>query len=165
MLLFWLCLLLAGLPAAPLPEPLANAQQALKEMRDSVTAIEQARTQADAQGETELATCYAQKLVPMNTLLTIAEQTDARLTQAVAENDATHIGLESRKIEVALAKIREFYAEASACLLPPGSSRIATRLSGSVPDVSESSPMEGDLGEDSLFVPDVIAEPPCSSCF
>ena len=44
MLLFWLSFLLAGLPAAPLPEPLANAQQAIKEMRGSVEAVEQARS-------------------------------------------------------------------------------------------------------------------------
>ena len=165
MLLFWLSFLLAGLPAAPLPEPLANAQQAIKEMRGSVEAVEQARALAEAQGQTDLATCYAQKLVPMQTLLTIAEQTDARLVQAVAENDATHTGLESRKIEVALAKVREFYSEASACLLPSGSSRSTTRLSGSVPDVDVSESGSMDEAEDSLFVPDVIAEPPCSSCF
>ena len=132
-------------------------------MRDSVAVIDHARAQAEAQGQTDLVTCYDQKFVPMRTLLTIAEQTDTRLAQAVAENDAAHIGLESHKIEVAFAKIREFYSEAGACLLPSGSSRSTTCLSGSVPDVSESG--SPDEEEDSLFVPDVIAEPPCSSCF
>lgn len=97
-------------------EKVEFTRSAMEEMAASVKEVENLLEKAQREKNEEQIDCLTRKLTPMRSLVDISRQSNTLMQQALASNDAVHADQEFRKIAVALAKTREFLAEAKACV-------------------------------------------------
>ena len=83
-------------------------------VRTTETLLEKA--QKDKDKNTEEIECLQRKLTPMKGMQDVSSVSANSLQSYVAARDAVHTDQEYRKIAVALAKTRDFLAEAQACV-------------------------------------------------
>lgn len=109
-------------------EKLDFARQALIEMEDAAKRVDKLLDQAERGGDPDTIQCVRMKQASIRTLGQVSERAQASMSEAIAAGDDALADHEFRKITVATSKVRQFLAEAEACLGEAGSSDGVTDL-------------------------------------
>jgi hypothetical protein len=128
-------------------EKVEFARSAVEEIGTSVKTVEKLLEQAEKDKDEEAKECLTRKLTAMRSLFEVVKVSNNNMQQALAGSDMTHADLEFRKVAVALAKTRDFLAEAHACVGKAGAERGDSAVS-----INE--------GPESLVDPTVVEDPP-----
>ena len=99
-----------------LKEKLDFAAEAIAEMQESVKLVEKIQEQVTREGDEELIQCVRTKLASVKALTDVSERANESMTDALAESNDERAEHEYRKIAIALSKVRQFAAEAEACI-------------------------------------------------
>ncbi|MFZ5475782.1 MAG: hypothetical protein ACOZNI_03310 [Myxococcota bacterium] len=104
-------------------EKVEFARSAVDEIGTSVKTVEKLLEQATKDKDEEAKECLTRKLTAMKALHEVVKVSNNNMQQALASSDMVHADLEFRKVAVALAKTRDFLAEAHACVGKAGAER------------------------------------------
>lgn len=130
-------------------EKLDFARNALSEMQDASKRVEKLLDQAEKGGDPETIQCVRMKQASIRTLSQVSERAQASMSEAIAQGDDAMADHEFRKIAVAVSKVRQFAAEAEACLGEAGDADGVTDLQVEADGEASSDdtePITGDLG-------------------
>ncbi len=97
-------------------EKLAFALDAIAEMNDAVRGLEKLQDQVVREGDEELIQCVRMKMASVKALTDVSERANESMTDALAEGNDKLAEHEFRKIAISLSKVRQFVAEAEACV-------------------------------------------------
>lgn len=96
-------------------EKIRFADMALEEMRLSVEDVSKMVEVAERENAMVAIQCLSRKLTTMRALLEVSESSGITMRQALADGEYETAEHEYRKIAIALARVRQFRAEADAC--------------------------------------------------
>ena len=96
-------------------EKIRFTDMALEEMRASVNEVSKMVEVAEREKAMVAIQCLSRKLTTMRALLEVSESSGITLKQALADGEYETAEHEYRKIAIALARVRQFRAEADAC--------------------------------------------------
>jgi len=109
-------------------EKIRFADGALEEMRTSVKDVGKMLESAERDKDMVRIQCLGKKATTMRALLEVSEASAITLKQALASGEYESAEHEYRKIAIALAKIKQFRAEADACGGGPGAQPGSTQI-------------------------------------
>lgn len=130
-------------------EKLDFARDALVEMVDTTKDAEKLLDQAEKGGDPDQIQCVRLKLASIKTLTQVSERAQSNMSEAIASEGDLLAAHEFRKIAVALSKVRQFIAEAEACMGEAGSADGSTEVSVNkegISDAEETEPLTGEIG-------------------
>ena len=130
-------------------EKLDFARDALAEMDSTKKRAEKLLDQAERGGEGDQIQCVRLKLASIKTLKQVSERAQSNMSEAIASENDLLADHEFRKIAVALSKVRQFIAEAEACMGEVGSADGSTEVSVNkegISDAEETEPLTGEIG-------------------
>ena len=134
-------------------------RSALEEMMSGLKSVSKLADAARREGDEEMIRCVQMRLSNIRALLMVSERANRAMKEAVAAASPARAEHEFRKVGVSLAKVRQFAAEADACMgdsgAAPGTSEV---------QVSESGLTEGDDTQalDNYFLVIGVDPPPVS---
>jgi hypothetical protein len=96
-------------------EKIRFTDMALEEMRASVKEVAKMVEVAEREKAMVAIQCLSRKITTMRALLEVSESSAVTLKQALSAGEYENAEHEYRKIAIALAKVRQFRAEADAC--------------------------------------------------
>lgn len=102
-------------------EKLEFASEAIAEMDDAVKRTEKIQEQVTRDGDEDIIQCVRIKLASIKALTDVSERANNSMTDALADGNDERAEHEFRKIAIALSKVRQFVAEAEACVGQGGS--------------------------------------------
>jgi hypothetical protein len=134
-------------------QKLEFSQNALSEMDEAVARVQKLLKTAEGTGEPEQIECVSVKLRAIKALREVASRSQGRMNEALAAGQDFKADTELRQISVALGKVRQFQAEAEACVGEAGTSQGDTirDYDGPAevgPDDTEGTYSEGEIGVD-----------------
>jgi len=97
-------------------EQLDFSRQAVTEMREAVGQVNQYLQQAQQGGDEERIQCVRMKQASIKALSDVSERASNSMQKAMAGGTPDRAQHEFRKVAVALSKVRQFMAEAEACI-------------------------------------------------
>ena len=97
-------------------EKLDFASEAITEMDDAVKQTEKLQEQVTREGDEDIIQCVRIKLASIKALADVSERANDSMTDALADGNDERAEHEFRKIAIALSKVRQFVAEAEACV-------------------------------------------------
>ncbi len=142
-------------------EKLDFARNAITEMSDSLKSVEKFLEQATRDGDEELIQCVRIKQASVKALLDVSERANESMQEALASGNDGRAEHEFRKIAVSLSKIRQFTAEAEACIGQDGVTEGTTEVDVDVKGITDGD--ETTSGDDIDGV--VGIDPPDGSIF
>jgi hypothetical protein len=90
-------------------------------MDDAVKRTEKIQEQVTRDGDEDIIQCVRIKLASIKALTDVSERANNSMTDALADGNDERAEHEFRKIAIALSKVRQFVAEAEACVGQGGS--------------------------------------------
>ncbi|MDP6933053.1 MAG: hypothetical protein QGG40_09060 [Myxococcota bacterium] len=121
-------------------EKLEFASAALDEMRSAVKSSEKMLTNAQREDDVEMSQCLRNKMASMRALAEVSEGARGAMQEALASSNMERAEHEFRKVAVAVSKVRQFMAEAEACLgegaARPGTTEVEVTVEG-ITDVED----------------------------
>jgi hypothetical protein len=141
-------------------EKLDFAANAIVEMNDGVKTVEKLQEQVTRSGDEELIQCVRIKMASVRALADVSEGANVAMTEALAAGNDERAEFEFRKIAIGLSKVRQFVAEASACVGQGGSVDGDTEVSVNAQGVAE-----GDDTEENNTDGVIGKDPPSTSQF
>jgi hypothetical protein len=141
-------------------EKLDFAVEAITEMGEGVKTVEKLQEQVTRDGDEELIQCVRIKMASVKALTDVSERANESMTDALAEGNDERAEHEFRKIAIALNKVRQFVAEAEACVGQGGVVDGDTEVT-----VDSQGVPEGDDTEGGEITDDNFVDPPESSAF
>ena len=109
-------------------------RSALEEMMSGLKAVSKLADAARREGDDEMVQCVQARLSNIRALLMVSERANGALKEAVGSSNVQRAEHEFRKVVVSLAKVRQFTAEADACMgdagTTPGTSEVQVTQSG-----------------------------------
>ena len=97
-------------------EKLSFSEQAMGEMRADVQYVSRLMETAEREKDPVKIQCLGKKLTTMRALVEVTENSNTSMRQAITAGENDRADHEFRKIQVALAKVKQFRSEAEACL-------------------------------------------------
>jgi hypothetical protein len=147
---------------APPREMAAFARSATEEILGASKAISRMVDQARRDNELEEVNCLESRLSYVRALLMVTERANGAMKDAQAAGIADRSEHEFRKMAVAVSKVRQFMAEAEACLGEGGATPGTTELNvDEGAGLEEADPTEA-LDDSSVVV---VPDPPVTSPF
>jgi len=134
-------------------------RSSLEEMMNGLKSVSKLADSARREGDEEMIRCVQMRLSNIRALLMVSERANGAMKEAVAAASPQRAEHEFRKVVVSLAKVRQFAAEADACMgdagTAPGTSEV---------QVSEAGLTEGDDSQalDDYFLVVGVDPPPVS---
>ncbi|MDG1479651.1 MAG: hypothetical protein P8R54_08670 [Myxococcota bacterium] len=141
-------------------EKLDWAADAIVEMNDGVKTVEKLQEQVTRSGDEELIQCVRIKMASVRALADVSVGANAAMTDALADGNDERAEFEFRKIAIGLSKVRQFVAEAEACVGQGGTVDGDTEVS-----VNSQGIAEGDDTEESSTDGIIGNDPPDASAF
>lgn len=141
-------------------EKLDFAADAIVEMNDGIKTVEKLQEQVTREGDEELIQCVRIKMASIKALTDVSERANESMTDALADGNDERAEHEFRKIAIALSKVRQFVAEAEACVGQGGAVDGDTEVTVDAQGIAEGDDTEGD-DTDGFIEPD----PPSASQF
>jgi hypothetical protein len=92
------------------------ATQAIAEMQNAVKSVGRKLEAAEKEGDDLKIQCLSKKLSGIRALSEVSEDAQVAMERAINSGDSRLADHEFRKIAVALSKVRQFMAEADACV-------------------------------------------------
>jgi len=118
---------------------------ALEEMMNGLKSVSRLSEAARREGDDEMLRCVQVKLSNVRALLMVSERANGAMKEAQARASNERAEHEFRKIVVSLAKVRQFVAEAEACMgdvgTTPGTSEVQVDAAG-LEGTDEMEPMD-----------------------
>jgi hypothetical protein len=118
-------------------EKLDFTDAALSEMKDNIKAIRKLMDSAERDGDLDQIQCVRNKLASIQALLSVSERAQGAMKDALSNGQVDRAEYEFRKLAVAISKVRQFMAEAQACVgtedLANGSSQNIDVSTGALP--------------------------------
>lgn len=109
-------------------------RSALEEMMSGLKAVSKLADAARRDGDDEMIQCVQARLSNIRALLMVSERANGAMKDAVGSANAQRAEHEFRKVVVSLAKVRQFTAEADACMgdagSAPGTSEVQVTQTG-----------------------------------
>jgi len=118
-------------------EKLDFAADAIVEMNDGVKTVEKLQEQVTRAGDEELIQCVRIKMASVRALADVSEGANIAMTDALAEGNDERAEFEFRKIAIGLSKVRQFVAEAEACVGQGGAVDGNTEVSVNAQGIAE----------------------------
>ena len=97
-------------------EKLDFAANAIIEMLDTKASVRKKLESAEREGDELKKKCLAKKLAGIRALSEVSADASVSMEKALAAGDQSLAELQFRKVAVALSKVRQFQAEAEACV-------------------------------------------------
>jgi hypothetical protein len=120
-------------------------RSALEEMMNGLKAVSRLSDAARREGDDEMLRCVQVKLSNVRALMMVSERANGAMKEAQARSSGERAEHEFRKIVVSLAKVRQFVAEADACMgdvgTTPGTSEVQVDAAG-LEEADEMEPMD-----------------------
>lgn len=140
-------------------EKVEFSQAALTEMESAATVVSDLLESAEREKDTVKVNCLTKKLSGIRALSEVSAGAKEDMERALSSGDTARAEMEFRKVAVALSKVRQFLAEAEACVgdadSTPGVTDLNVNVDG-LTDDGETSPLdEGESPGDYPDAPDV----------
>ena len=120
-------------------------RSALEEMMNGLKSVSRLSDSARREGDEEMLRCVQVKLSNVRALMMVSERANGAMKEAQSRASHDRAEHEFRKIVVSLAKVRQFVAEADACMgdvgTTPGTSEVQVDASG-LEESDELEPMD-----------------------
>jgi len=120
-------------------------RSALEEMMNGLKSVSRLSDAARRESDEEMLRCVQVKLSNVRALMMVSERANGAMKEAQARASADRAEHEFRKIVVSLAKVRQFVAEAEACMgdvgTTPGTSEVQVDAAG-LEEADEMEPMD-----------------------
>jgi hypothetical protein len=120
-------------------------RSALEEMMSGLKSVSRLSDAARREGDDEMLRCVQVKLSNVRALMMVSERANGAMKEAQARSSTERAEHEFRKIVVSLAKVRQFVAEAEACMgdvgTTPGTSEVQVDAAG-LEGADEMEPMD-----------------------
>ena len=120
-------------------------RSALEEMMNGLKSVSRLSDAARRESDDEMLRCVQVKLSNVRALLMVSERANGAMKEAQSRSSADRAEHEFRKIVVSLAKVRQFVAEAEACVgdvgSTPGTSEVQVDAAG-LEEANETEPMD-----------------------
>lgn len=118
---------------------------ALEEMMNGLKSVSRLSEAARREGDDEMLRCVQVKLSNVRALMMVSERANGAMKEAQARGSNERAEHEFRKVVVSLAKVRQFVAEAEACMgdvgTTPGTSEVQVDAAG-LEEADEMEPMD-----------------------
>jgi uncharacterized coiled-coil protein SlyX len=128
-------------------EKTAFADAAMQEINAAIKEVEALLERANRDKNQDHIECLTRKLTPMKSMRDVTAQSNTAMRQALASNNIDHADQEFRKIAVALAKTREFLAEAKSCVGSTNGEKAksVSTITQTTADIADGSSLDNDL--------------------
>ena len=131
-------------------QKLAFSEDARREIDESSKRVAKMLEQAQKEGAADdVIQCLTNKLASIRALQEVTGTAELAMKEALATNQQSRAGYEFRKIAVSLSKVRQFVAEAEACIQTGGNLKSKTFTEGTQDEtLAESDVPDIDLDPD-----------------
>jgi len=142
-------------------EKLEFAESSVSEMNDAVKSVSKKLETAERESDDLKIQCLSKKLSGIRALSEVSADAKSSMEKALSSGDTSLAEHEFRKIAVALSKVRQFQAEAEACVGDSDTTPGVTDVNVSIDGLTEGT--ETDLMDPGDI--DIGSEPPDQSPF
>ena len=115
---------------------------ALAEMQAAAKSVSKLLEQAEKEKDIVKIQCLTKKKAGIQALVEVSESSALSMEQALAEGDSQRADHEFRKVAVALSKVRQFLAEADACVGDAGAAPGVTEVDVTAEGLTDSEDTE-----------------------
>ena len=142
-------------------QKLAFTRDAIQEMEDGVKSVTKLLDAAERDGDVDRIQCVRNKLASVRALLEVSQRAENSMKDALSSSDTQRSEHEFRKVAVAISKVRQFVAEAEACMGDTGAAVGTTEIEVTSEGIAKTDDTEP-LVDDDLVVG---VDPPATSPF
>jgi len=142
-------------------EKLDFTRSSIEEMGEAVKSVGKLVDIAQKEADVEMLHCVRNKHASIRALLEVSNRAQGAMNEAIGNGEVARSDHEFRKVAVAVSKVRQFVAEAEACVGAAGATAGATEVevtSQGITDADETQPIV-------VIDPVIGIDPPATSPF
>jgi len=109
-------------------QKMSFSRDAIQEMQDGMKSVTKLLDAAERDGDVDRIQCVRNKSASVRALLEVSQRADNSMKDAIASGETQRAEHEFRKVAVAISKVRQFVAEAEACMGDTGAAVGTTEI-------------------------------------